>query len=78
MDRIASAEFRRTYARLERPVEVTVNGHVIGTWTPIFSAPLVIPPGMGGLYADGAGQVHRLEAGDRFGHSQPAPKPGRK
>lgn len=34
MNRISSAEFRRTYARLDRETAVTVNGHPIGTWFP--------------------------------------------
>jgi hypothetical protein len=34
MDIISSAEFRKTYARLTKPTKVTVNGHMIGTWTP--------------------------------------------
>lgn len=34
MQKIASAVFRTTYAHLTEQAEVTVNGHVIGTWTP--------------------------------------------
>jgi hypothetical protein len=29
-----STTFRREYARLTQPTEVTVNGHAIGTWLP--------------------------------------------
>jgi len=39
MDTISSAEFRKTYPRLTEATEVTVNGHVIGTWRPI-NAPI--------------------------------------
>lgn len=35
MDTISSAEFRKSYARLNRITVVTVNGHIIGKWTPI-------------------------------------------
>jgi hypothetical protein len=35
MKTMPSSEFRKTFARLEEVVHVTVNGHVIGTWTPI-------------------------------------------
>ena len=38
MDTISSAEFRKTYPRLTEAVHVTVNGHVIGEWTPVRSA----------------------------------------
>lgn len=34
MDRLPSSEFRKTFARLTRPVVVTVRDHPIGTWTP--------------------------------------------
>lgn len=34
MDEISSAEFRKRYAKLEAATRVTVNGHVIGVWTP--------------------------------------------
>lgn len=29
-----SSDFRKTYASLTEPTEVTVNGHVIGEWVP--------------------------------------------
>ena len=35
MKTISSAEFRKTYQRLEEEVEVTANGHAIGVWRPI-------------------------------------------
>jgi hypothetical protein len=35
MDRLSSADFRKRYASLTRDTLVTVNGHVIGQWTPI-------------------------------------------
>lgn len=34
MDSMSSSEFRKHYARLLSPVEVTVSEHVIGTWIP--------------------------------------------
>lgn len=34
MDELPSAQFRKVYAKLTKPVKVTVNGHAIGTWTP--------------------------------------------
>jgi len=34
MDTMTSSEFRKRYASLERPTEVTVLGRVIGRWTP--------------------------------------------
>lgn len=34
MDVLSSIEFRKRYAKLTEPTTVTVNGHVIGTWTP--------------------------------------------
>jgi hypothetical protein len=33
-DEIPSAEFRKSYAKLRNTTFVTVNGHVIGMWTP--------------------------------------------
>lgn len=47
MDRLTSAAFRKTYARLREPVEVTANGHVIGTYIPagaIHPSPVPRPP----------------------------------
>lgn len=38
MDTLPSAQFRKVYATLTTPTRVTVNGHVIGTYTPISSA----------------------------------------
>jgi hypothetical protein len=38
---LPSSEFRKTFARLEAPVVVTVRGHPIGTWTP--AQTVVIP-----------------------------------
>jgi len=35
MDKMTSTAFRVTLMNLERPVEVTVHGRVIGTWTPV-------------------------------------------
>jgi hypothetical protein len=34
MDEMPSSEFRKVYAKLKHPTEVTVNGHVIGRWLP--------------------------------------------
>ena len=34
MKTMPSSEFRKTYARLNEAVKVTVSGHVIGTWFP--------------------------------------------
>jgi len=34
MDTIASAKFRKTYAKLTEITAVTVNGHAIGIWYP--------------------------------------------
>lgn len=34
MNQLASSNFRLYYGRLNEPTEVTVNGHVIGTWLP--------------------------------------------
>lgn len=34
MDELPSTEFRKRFARLTEPTVVTVNGHVIGVWTP--------------------------------------------
>jgi len=34
MNALTSTEFRKTYAKLKDLTEVTVNGHVIGVWTP--------------------------------------------
>jgi hypothetical protein len=35
MNKLPSSEFRKTYASLTVPTEVTVNGHVIGEWRPL-------------------------------------------
>lgn len=53
MDEMPSAEFRRTYARLMKPTMVTVNGHVIGQWSPIGRTEDVK------LYPDGEVRVDR-------------------
>jgi len=39
MDVLTSTEFRKCYASLTEPTEVTVNGHVIGRWVPV-NAPI--------------------------------------
>lgn len=31
---LASSQFRLLYTKLTEPTDVTVSGHVIGTWTP--------------------------------------------
>jgi len=53
MKQIPSAEFRVRYAHLAEPYEVTVNGRVIGRWTP---AIVTVPdePAMRGPGADTA------------------------
>ena len=38
MRTMSSAEFRKVYPRLEEPVTVTANGHVIGEWIPVHHA----------------------------------------
>jgi hypothetical protein len=40
---LPSAEFRKVYARLTGPCDVTVNGHVIGTYYPAELGP-ILPP----------------------------------
>lgn len=40
MQQLSSAKFRTSYARLEVPTEVTVNGHVIGHWAPYIGTPV--------------------------------------
>jgi hypothetical protein len=35
MDTISSAEFRKRYAKLTQPTNVTVLGRVIGAWIPV-------------------------------------------
>lgn len=42
MDTIKSSEFRKTYASLRQPTNVTVNGHVMGQWIPANSATYVM------------------------------------
>jgi hypothetical protein len=54
MKQVASAEFRVRYARLAEPVEVTVNGRVIGRWTP---AIVTVPDDV--LAGPGADAVYR-------------------
>jgi len=39
--RLSSADFRRSYAREQTPVEVTAYGSLIGTWIP---AGIEVPP----------------------------------
>lgn len=34
MHKVTSTQFRVLYASLKEPTQVTVNGHVIGTWMP--------------------------------------------
>jgi hypothetical protein len=34
MDTISSAEFRKRYAKLTQPTEVTVLGRLVGVWLP--------------------------------------------
>jgi hypothetical protein len=83
MDRMPSAEFRRSFARLTEPTLVTVHGHPIGTWTPV----IVAPDGGQGAETTTVATEPRVAApaGRRvvqhgFGTSRPAPKspkPGR-
>jgi hypothetical protein len=47
MDRLSSVEFRKSYAKLTEPTDVTVNGHVIGRWVPVGS-PVTIATGRDG------------------------------
>lgn len=37
MEKLSSSLFQRTYHQLAEPVQVTVYGRVIGTWTPVKS-----------------------------------------
>ena len=34
MDTVTSTVFRKTYASLNKPTTVTVNGHAMGLWLP--------------------------------------------
>jgi hypothetical protein len=78
MDVLTSSEFRRRYASLKVPTEVTVNGHVIGTWAPY-------APGPGDEWFSSRTDFGTLVTGDppiigthgRFGRPRPAPKPGK-
>ena len=72
MDTITSTAFRTHYARLTEPTLVTVNGHVIGQWTP------------GGMSDESLVQdaierrrgrpLASYRSLDTFGVSRPAPK----
>jgi hypothetical protein len=62
MDELRSSEFRKRYAKLDRPTRVIVLGRVIGTWFPIETTEdLRIA----------------AKISPSFGKSRPAPKPGR-
>lgn len=79
MDVLTSAEFRKRYAKLTRTTRVTVNGHLIGEWTPMgLSAEIV------GGQLEAVRDPERLrerttyDSGEeygRFGTPRPAPKP---
>lgn len=55
MKQIPSAEFRVKYAHLDEPHEVTVNGRVIGRWTPA----IVTVPDDGPMRGEAADSVYR-------------------
>lgn len=80
MDVLTSTEFRKRYAALRSPTHVTVNGHVIGTWTPS-----LVPQGFDaevekvlGLSPSLRVAIDRTPVLRDFAEFHPAPKPGRK
>lgn len=76
---LPSTEFRKVYAALETPTEVTVNGHLIGTWFPVGKTMFdkdVVRWMEDPEFAAGFAQANAELAG--FGTPSPAPKPGRK
>lgn len=68
-----SSKFRKRYATLARTTLVTVNGHVIGRWTPIGTTDEVI------AYPDESGEMTVRVERDRFNTRPftPVPKKGR-
>lgn len=81
IEEVPSAEFRKTYATRRTQCYVTVNGHVIGHWIPDHSATYVAArTEVHGLLPPPGAETREPTERDplfRFGHSQPAPKPGR-
>lgn len=75
MDQMTSSEFRRRYASLSRPVEVTVNGHPIGTWQPTYGA-VSYNLSTGEIRPQNAAEEEAVER--FFARSRPAPKPSQK
>lgn len=73
MPTLPSSQFRVVYASLTEQTEVTVNGHVIGTWVPHRPKPEVIDLGPSATPAD----VER--ARERFNSRPftPVPKKGK-
>lgn len=67
MNRMTSTAFRVTLMDLEQPVEVTVHGQVIGTWTPIKDAAKTVTPDVKVPVQDGWIKTFT-----------PAPKPGKR
>jgi hypothetical protein len=66
MDELASTEFRKTFASLDKPTIVTANGHPIGTWTPLSISWKEAPDGV----IDVDLRVGRVAPPAGYGHSR--------
>jgi hypothetical protein len=77
MDVLTSSEFRKCYATLAKSTRVTVNGHVIGQWTPIGTTSEVMsyPDGQGGYETRVERDPSRYASFTKF---RPVPKPSKR
>jgi hypothetical protein len=72
MDVLASTEFRKVYAKLTRDTRVTVNGHVIGTWSPAGAGYMTVTEAK-----ESSRTLHAKVVAERsFAEFRPVPKPG--
>jgi hypothetical protein len=78
MDRLPSSVFRKRYSALTEPVEVTVNGHVIGEWVPVKHSRYVTVQEAKAVIADVRRDVETVAA-ERFNSRPftPVPKKGK-
>ena len=74
MDTLSSTEFRKRFARLKDPTEVTVNGHTIGVWVPGGDGTVVRTAQIGDDWIRNE-QTTQIKARQTF---TPVPKPSQK
>lgn len=83
MDKMPSTQFRKAYATLTEPTDVTVNGHTIGAWYPavyLEKDKVYFPTGDGRIYREDGTKVGTVPVVEGRFNSKPftpAPKKGK-